>query len=362
MRMRTPAGIALLLVIAVLGSACTALGLGSSCSGTELIAKFEQVGDLVVGGNVQSSDVEIGSIQDIELDGWTARVSMCIDEGERIPADVEAVVRTTSLLGEKFVDLRPQSDGPPFLEDGDAIGLDQTSKATELEEVFAKLASILGTGNLEQINRFTSAQANILRDNADELKEVLSRFRSFSDVLAGRKDQIASSVDSLDSVAQTVLQDSDVLKRFLRSFAQSSTVLNDQREGLEDLLIALDEFSTISVQLLEQTESGLNRQFDDLRPVLRTAVDNSANVRKTLQTLATFTEMFPESMPGDYLQLDVCQAPPHHYSQGRTCPGAEGSGASTTAPRGSPTAPTASNPPSSNVIEFILRAPLVGSN
>jgi phospholipid/cholesterol/gamma-HCH transport system substrate-binding protein len=363
MRMRTPAVIALLLVIAVLGSACTALGLGSSCSGTELIAKFEQVGDLVVGANVQSSDVEIGSIQDLELDGWTARVSMCVDEGEQIPADVEAVVRTTSLLGEKFVDLRPQSDGPPFLEDGDAIGLDQTSKATELEEVFAKLASVLGTGNLEQINRFTTAQASILRDNADELREVLSRFRDFSDVLAARKDQIASSVDSLDSVAQTVLQDSDVLRRFLQSFAQSSTVLNDQREGLEDLLIALDEFSTISVQLLEQTESGLNSQFEDLRPVLRTAVTNSGNVRETLQTLATFTEWFPESMPGDYLQLDVCQAPPDHYSQGRSCPGAERSNTSTAAPgTGGPAASTPSNRPGSNVIEFILRAPLAGSN
>src|SRR5918999_4555966 len=113
MRMRKPAVTALLLVIAVLASACTALGLGSSCGGTELIARFEQIGDLVVGANVQSSDVKIGSIQEIELDEWTARVSMCLDEGEQVPADVEAVVRTTSLLGEKFVDLRPQSAAPP---------------------------------------------------------------------------------------------------------------------------------------------------------------------------------------------------------------------------------------------------------
>ena len=362
MRMRTPALIALLLVVAVLGSACTALGLSSSCGGTELIARFEQVGDLVVGANVQSSDVKIGSIQDLELDGWTARVSMCLDQGEQVPADAEAVVRTTSLLGEKFVDLRPQSEGPPFLEDGDVIGLDRTSKATELEEVFAKLAGVLGTGNLEQINRFTTAQARILRDNADELRDVLSRFRRFSDVLAGRKDQIASSVDSLDSVARTVVSDSGVLRRFLRSFAGSSTVLNNQREGLEDLLVALDKFSTISVQLLQETESGLDRQFDDLRPVLRTAVANSANVRKALQTLATFVEWFPESMPGDFLQLDVCQAPPDHYDQGRTCPGAEqnrGRG------NGSPTgaaAPASPNRAGSNVVEFILRAPLVGSD
>jgi ABC-type transporter Mla subunit MlaD len=191
---------------------------------------------------------------------------------------------------------------------------------------------------------------------------VLSRFRRFSDVLAGRKDQIASSVDSLDSVARTVLADSDVLRRFLRSFAGSSTVLNNQREGLEDLLVALDEFSTISVQLLEETESGLDRQFEDLRPVLRTAVANSSNVRKALQTLATFVEWFPESMPGDYLQLDVCQAPPDHYEQGRTCPGAEQNrGRGDASPTG-PAGPASPNRAGSSVVEFILRAPLVGSN
>jgi phospholipid/cholesterol/gamma-HCH transport system substrate-binding protein len=310
---------ALALVASLVGTGCSAIGITAACDGTEIIGMFEQVGDLVENANVQSSDVEIGTVSTIELDGWEARVTMCIDEGEQIPEDTELVVRTTSLLGEKFVDIQSQTQGPPYLEDGAIVGVENTSKATELEEVFAQLAGILGTGNLEQINRFTTAQANILRDRGPQLRNVLSRLRRFTDVLNRRRIDIADSIDSLDSVAQTVVGDSATLERFLQSFAGSSQVLEDQKEELQRLLVALDRFTIVSVQLLNSTEQGLDQQFRDLRPVLRTAVANSGNLRKSLQTLATFTEWFPETMPGDYLQLDVCQAPPEHFGPGVTC-------------------------------------------
>jgi phospholipid/cholesterol/gamma-HCH transport system substrate-binding protein len=353
--------VAMLVGVTMFTTSCAVLGFAGSCDGTEIIGMFEEVGDLVENANVQSSDVEVGTINKIELKGWEARVTMCIDADERIPADAELVVRTTSLLGEKFVDIQTSSSGPPYLEDGDVIGVDQTGKATELEEVFAKLASVMGTGNLEQINRFTSAQAEILRDNAGELREVLSRLRRFTDVLAGRKDQIAASVDSLDSVAQTILGDSSVLKRFLASFADSSHVLNRQKEGLENLLVSLEEFTEVSVRLLDQTEAGLDDQFRDLRPVLETAVANSDKVRRTLRTLATFAEMFPESMPGDYLQLDVCQAPPEEFGQGVTCPQSDQNDDPARTARAQEQSAT-TNPtfeiPAGNSLELILRQPL----
>ena len=315
---------ALLALAGLLGTSCAALGYPSKCGGTSIIANFEQVGDLVEAANVQSSDVRIGTVEKIELKGWDAAVTMCLDKGEQVPADVEARVRTTSLLGEKFVDLRPRSEGPPYLEDGAVLSVDDTSKATELEDVFAELATILGAGNLEDLNRFTASQAAILRENADELRTVLAELHEFTDTIAVRKDDIAAAIDSLDHVARAVVDEQGVLKRFLDSFADSSGVLADQKGSLNDLLFSLDRFTRISVRLLEATESGLDEQFEELRPVLRTVVKNSARVRETIQTLAVFSQYFPESMPGDYLQLDVCQALPDMYGEGTTCPQAEG--------------------------------------
>lgn len=342
---------AALVSIAILSSSCAVLGFEVPCSGTEIIGKFAQVGDLVENSNVQSSDVEIGTVQKIELDGWEARLTMCLDEDEQIPEDTLAVVRTTSLLGEKFVDLQPQSQGPPFLEDGAILDLDQTSKATELEEIFAKLAGVLGTGNLEQINRFTSAQARILRDHADELREVLGSLHDFTGVLADRKESIASAVDNLDSVAATLIDEAPVLERFLESFGDSSEILAGQRDGLRTLIFSLDRFTKISVRLLQQTEGGLNEQFAKLRPVLNTVVAHSDELRTTLKTLATFSQYFPETMPGDYLQLDVCQAGEGEYGQGTACPQAIGNddpGAS-------------SMDDARNSTEFILMQPLRGA-
>jgi phospholipid/cholesterol/gamma-HCH transport system substrate-binding protein len=302
-------------------TSCAALGISGDCDGTEVIAYFEQVGDLVEAANVQSSDVIIGTIQEIELDqeNWLAEVTMCVETSERIPADVRAVVRTTSLLGEKFVDLQPRREGPPFLEDGTIINVEDTSKATELEDVFAQLGTILGSGNLEDINAFTGAQAKILRNHSDDLKEVLGRLRDFTDVLVSRKGDIAASMDSFDNVSRTILNSSATLESFLESFGEASGVLADQKEGLQHLLRSLQRFSDVALRLLDATEEGLEKQFEDLRPVLRTAVQNSGNVRKTLVTLATFSDWFPETMPGDYLQLDVCQALETH-TQGTTCP------------------------------------------
>lgn len=342
------------LPILLLAASCTALGVGGDCDGTEIIGIFEQVGDLPVAANVQSSDVEVGTVQDIQLDGWNAKLTLCLNEGENIPADSLAVIRTTSLLGEKFVDLQPQTDGPPYLETGDTLDLDVTSKATELEDVFAKLAGILGTGNLEQLNRFTNSQAKILRHHTADIREVLVSLREFTGVLADRKEQVSSAIDSLDSVARTIKADSKVLQDFLRSFAGSSEVLANNKEGLQSLVLSLDRFSNVVAQLLIQTEHGVNKQFEDLRPVLRTLVSNTGRLRETLQTLATFTEYFPQTMPGNYLQLDVCQAAPDSYDQGVTCP----QSVKNDDPKAAQNA--GEEPQADSSAEYILRLPLVG--
>jgi phospholipid/cholesterol/gamma-HCH transport system substrate-binding protein len=281
---------------------------------------------------------------------------MCLKPNENVPADSLAVIRTTSLLGEKFVDLQPQTDGPPYLEDGDTLDLNVTSKATELEDVFAKLAGVLGTGNLEQINRLTASQAKILENHTADVREVLKKLRTFTGVLADRKTQISSSIDSLDSVARTIKSDSSTLTNFLRSFADSSEVLANNKEGLQSLLISLDRFSNVTAQLLAQTERGVNSQFQDLKPILETLVGNTDQLRETLQTLATFTEYFPETMPGDFLQLDVCQAAPQMYEQGVSCP----QSIKNDDPKAVST--IEQEPAADNTAEYILRLPLVGVN
>src|SRR5688572_1756472 len=115
----------------------------------ELTATFDDVGDLVSGHSVQVADVRVGSIIGIELtEDYKAKVTMRIKDGLDLPANSEALLRTTSLLGEKFVELRPLRDddgevvpGTGVLVDGDTIT--KASEAPELEFVAEEAVNLL---------------------------------------------------------------------------------------------------------------------------------------------------------------------------------------------------------------------------
>ena len=71
-----------------------------------LTATFADVLDLVPRAKVQTNDVPIGTVTKIALsDGNEAVVTMQVDPNTGLPAEVEAVLKQTSLLGERYVDL-----------------------------------------------------------------------------------------------------------------------------------------------------------------------------------------------------------------------------------------------------------------
>src|SRR5206468_3173750 len=84
-----------LLIIVSLG----ACGGGSGTISVDAI--FKQIGDLPRFANVQSSDIVIGSVRGIRLDGYNARVTLRIRSNADIPRNALALIRSTSLLGEE---------------------------------------------------------------------------------------------------------------------------------------------------------------------------------------------------------------------------------------------------------------------
>ena len=69
--------------------------------------EFADVVDLVPQSLVKVDDVPVGAVSAIAVDPvtWNARVTVDVNGDVTLPANATARVRTTSLLGEKFVEL-----------------------------------------------------------------------------------------------------------------------------------------------------------------------------------------------------------------------------------------------------------------
>jgi phospholipid/cholesterol/gamma-HCH transport system substrate-binding protein len=203
--------------LGLIGALLVVSGLAACGSGPGAIkvdAIFRQLGDLPRFANVQSSDVVIGSVRAIKLDGYNARVTLQINRDAHIPRDSRALIRSTSLLGEEFVELRAPSVEPASaqtLQNGDVIPLARTDRIPGLDDALISLGRLLEGGTTADLATVIHSSAQIMKDKGAELGQIFAELRQVTPVLAGRAPDIATAIDNLNSAIKTVAGSADVV-------------------------------------------------------------------------------------------------------------------------------------------------------
>ncbi len=108
--------------------------------------EMPRTGGLFKGSEVTYRGVKVGKVTDMTLSDDGVVATFTISTGTDIPADTVAKVRSLSPVGEQYLDLRPRSEGEPFLQDGDTI----TAAAVDLPQTLGNTAIALN-GLIEQI-------------------------------------------------------------------------------------------------------------------------------------------------------------------------------------------------------------------
>jgi phospholipid/cholesterol/gamma-HCH transport system substrate-binding protein len=102
-------------------------------------ARFANTGGLSTGALVMLAGVSVGRVEGIALDpaDYSAIVEMRIRSGVKVPADTMASIKTSGLIGDKYIALAPGAE-EEFLEP--AARIIETESAVELESLISKMA------------------------------------------------------------------------------------------------------------------------------------------------------------------------------------------------------------------------------
>jgi phospholipid/cholesterol/gamma-HCH transport system substrate-binding protein len=102
-----------------------------------LYAKFSSATGLKPGSNVEIAGVRIGQVDGISLDPVmkVAKVKLKIEKGVEIEDDAIASVKTSGLIGDKFIMITPGGSGD-MLETGGTIT--ETEPALDIEDLVSK--------------------------------------------------------------------------------------------------------------------------------------------------------------------------------------------------------------------------------
>ncbi len=140
-RLELLVGSFVLLGIVALAYLAIKTGSGSLMGGGtyELEARFANAGGLNKGSSVLMAGVSVGRVEGVEIDpaDFSAIATMRVRTALQLPTDTMASIKTTGLIGDKYVALAPGAD-ESYLEPGNRITM--TESSVDLEGLISKMA------------------------------------------------------------------------------------------------------------------------------------------------------------------------------------------------------------------------------
>lgn len=272
-------------------------------------AEFANVDDLVPQSAVRVNDVAVGRVSSIYLPpgSWTAHVTMVVNGDVHLPANADAELEQSSLLGEWYVQL---SSPPGGLAEGRLgnhalIPLSRTTGNATVEEVLGALSLLLNGGGIAQLHTISTQLTDAFTGNEPELRSLLAQISKLAANLNSRRGAITQAITGLNQLATQLRSRNKQIGNVLSNLAPGLRVIHNQQAQLVTLLNSLHKLTGVTVSTIHKSQANMVGELKALTPILRNLADAGQALPESLQVLLTypFTDQVLKDIKGDYLNL-----------------------------------------------------------
>ncbi len=242
----------------------TLLGIGKMTVTMELPG----AGGLYRFSNVTYRGVEVGKVTSVELTRDGAKAVLRLNTSPKIPADLQAQVRSISAVGEQYVELRPRTDSGPYLHNGSVIAMRDTTIPQAVGPMLDQVSSLIGSIPKDKLSAlldesfkgFNGAGYDLssLADTSSKVSGDLNRVGDANAALYSDSgpllDSQAQTTDSIKLWARSL---AGVTQQFVTNDPQLRTLLRNGPGSFDEISALLDQVKpTLPVLLANLTTLG----------------------------------------------------------------------------------------------------------
>ena len=257
---------------------------------------------------VMIDDVVVGSVGPMTVRGWHADVEISVKRDVVIPANAVASVGQTSLLGSMHVELNPPlgQQGVGRLQPGATIPLNRASTYPSTEQTLSSLSVVVHGGGLGQFGEIVHNFNAALSGRAGAVRDLLSRLDKFVGTLDQQRDNIVTSIQALNRLADTFAGQHDVITAALRKIPPALEVLIKERPRLTEALDKLRVFSDTATKLVNDSQADLVKNLKNLEPTIRALADVGPDLDASIAWASAFPfgqNFIDRAVRGDYFNV-----------------------------------------------------------
>jgi len=212
---------------------------------TSVTIEFDDVSGLYPRALVSYRGVKVGQVDSLDFRDDGVSVKVYLEKGADVPTDVQAQIKSTSAIGEQFIDLLPQSAEGPYLAGGDTIPASQTSGLLQITPVLESADALVESVPLEQTANLLDQLEVAIGGSGQDFSQIVDDSNEILDAAQQRVLATTGLIENLDPVIDSQLALAESTAAALRSLAGLATQLSLSDQDLESLLdnapLALDE-------------------------------------------------------------------------------------------------------------------------
>jgi len=259
-----------------------------------VVAHFADSGGAFEGAEVSYRGVRIGQVEKLVLTDDGVDILLDIDnEHDDIPADARAVVGNRSAVGEQYVELQPQSNKGPYLEDHSEIARDLTTTPIQTDTLLTHLDETVRSVDANDLTVVTEEFGLAFGGAGQDLQTIVDSSNDFIEVADANFDVTIDLIRDSNVVLNGQIDSESAFRRFARDLSSFSTTLAGSDKDLRALI---DEGSAGANELrvlLEDNEVELGELINNL-------VTTGEVVVKHLDGVEQLLVLYPYVVEGGY--------------------------------------------------------------
>jgi len=272
---------------------------------------FDQIENLVPNSTVQKDNVVIGTVGEIEVDGWEAVVELHLLDDVQLPGDAMFSIGQKTLLGAQYVEVSAAPAATDarvdaVLRQGDVIGVEQTGSYPATEQVLGAVALLLNNGGLSQISTITGELSTALEGRVPDTRNLIRHTNELLAVLDTNRNEIVSALESLDALSAGLNADQRKFVNAVKRISPGLRVLEEERENLVKAVTDTARVSKRAVRVVQVNEAALLANLDSLGPIFTNLGQVSESLPEALKlglTIPWPAMTTRNAIKGDYLNL-----------------------------------------------------------